>query len=403
MDACLVELAGLLVVAHDRLDLPALRIGLVHLGRFHVKVAFQDHSPEPCLLFLESCVVIVLRAAPDEVGLFLRRSSLVAEGIEELLPSFHGRFPVENALVSLQDSIVFVHGVSFRQLRVSFHRIEIMKPRILLEALRGGRRREALVRDDNSLLYAAFLDEIGICGHVEHVPGIALGTDRLLLLEIERIDDGNVPGALRPCLPREVGQGIDAALVALKRPVDDEMVVHRDGLRPFPHERDDPGDVLPEPFHEFGYRVSEKSDAGIGFREKGFLVSVLELPVPDSGIADAEDGNDVYPDGIGPIVLEAELIDDVPEEAVAVDDVGPVLQVRGIRGQPLHRNVRAVDDVADGGTVDGDVPSSDPSASDSLLYGISVLVLSVGLDNSVGWSFDRKYLFRNGHGQSLLI
>lgn len=67
-----------------------------------------------------------------------------------------------------------------------------MKPRILLEALRGGRRREALVRDDNSLLYAAFLDEIGICGHVEHVPGIALGTDRLLLLEIERIDDGNV-------------------------------------------------------------------------------------------------------------------------------------------------------------------------------------------------------------------
>ena len=403
MDASLVELAGLLVVAHDRLYLPALRIGLVDFRGFHVKVAFQDHRSEPCLLFLESCVVIVLRAVPDEVRLFLCRPSLVAEGIEELPASFDGRLPVENAVMGLQDSLVFVHGVPFRQLRVPFHRIEIVKLRILLEALRRGRRRKALVRDDNSLLYAAFLDKIGICGHVEHVPGIALGTDRLLLLEIERIDDGNVPGALRPCLSREVGQGIDAALVALKRPVDDEMVVHRDGLRPFPHERDNPGDVLPKPFQKFGYRVSGKSDAGIGLREKGLLVSVLELPVPDSGIADAEDGNDIYPDGIGPVVLEAELIDDVPEEAVAVDDVGPVLQVRGIRGQPLHRDVRAVDDVSDGRAVDGDVPSSDPSASDPLLYGISVLVLSIGLDDRVGRSFDCEYLFWNGHDQSLLI
>ena len=159
----------------------------------------------------------------------------------------------------------------------------------------------------------------------------------------------------------------------------------------------------PEPFHEFGYRVSGKSDAGIGFREKGFLVFVLELPVPDSGIADAENENDIYPDGISPVVLEAELIDDVPEEAVAVDDVGPVLQVRGIRHQTLHRKVCAVDDVADGGAVDGDVPSSDPSASDSLLYGISVLVLSLGLDDRIGWSFNCEYLFRKGHDQSLLI
>lgn len=215
MDASLVELAGLLVVAHDRLYLPALRIGLVDFRGLHVKVAFQDHRPEPRLLFLESCVVIVLRAVPDEVRLFLCRPSLVAEGIEELPASFDGRLPVENVVVSLQDSLVFVHGVPFRQLRVPFHRIEIVKLRILLEALRRGRRREALVRDDNAFLYATFLDEIGICGHVEHVPGIALGTDRLLLLEIERIDDGNVPGALRPCLSREVGQGDTADYLEL--------------------------------------------------------------------------------------------------------------------------------------------------------------------------------------------
>lgn len=403
MHARLVELAGLLVVAHDRLYLPAFRIGLVDFRRLHVKVAFQDHRSEPRLLFLESCVVIVLRTVPDEVCLFLCRPSLVAEGIEELPASFDGRLLVENVVMGLQDSLVFVHGVPFRQLRVPFHRIEIVKLWILLEALRRGRRREALARDDYPFLYAAFLDEIGICGHVEHVPGIALGTDRLLLLEIERIDDGNVPGALRPCLPREVGQGIDAALVALKRPVDDEMVVHRDGLRPFPHERDNPGDVLPKPFQKFGYRVSGKSDAGIGLREKGLLVSVLQLPVPDSGIADAEDGNDVYPDGISPVVLEAELIDDVTEEAAAIDDVGPVLQVCGIRRQPLHRDVCAVDDVSDGGAVDGDVTSSDPSASDPLLYGISVLVLSIGLDDSVGRPFDCEYLFGNGHDQRPLI
>ena len=241
MDASIVEFAGLLVVAHDRLYLPALRIGLVDFRGFHVKVAFQDHRSEPCLFLLESCVVIVLCAVPDEVCLFLCRPSLVTEGIEELPASFDERLLIDRECRHEPSGLPRIRTWSaFPQLRVPFHRIEIVKLRILLEALRRGRRREALVRDDYAFLYAAFLDEIGICGHVEHVPGIALGTDRLLLLEIERIDDGNVPGALRPCLPREVEQGIDAALVALKRPVDDEMVVHRDEFSPFPHERHDP-------------------------------------------------------------------------------------------------------------------------------------------------------------------
>ena len=201
MDTGLVELACLLIVAHDRLYLPALRIGLVDFRRLHVEIAFQDHRPEPGLPFLESGIVIVLRAAPDEVGLFLCGPSLVAEGIEEFLPSLHGLLSVENSFVRFQDSGIIVHRMPFRQLRVPFHRIEIMKLGVFLEALRRGRRRKALVCHDYSLLYAAFLDKIGICGHVEHVLGIALGTDRLPLLEIERIDDGNVPGALCPCRP----------------------------------------------------------------------------------------------------------------------------------------------------------------------------------------------------------
>lgn len=60
------------------------------------------------------------RAVPDEVCLFLCCSSLVTEGIEELLAPFDRRLPVENAVVGLQDSLVFVHGVPFRQLRVPF-------------------------------------------------------------------------------------------------------------------------------------------------------------------------------------------------------------------------------------------------------------------------------------------
>ena len=80
------------------------------------------------------------------------------------------------------------------------HRIQVVEVRIALEAFRRLAVWESLVSHDYAGFYAVFLDEVGICGHIEHVSGIALRTDRFLLFQIECVDYGYVATFLRPGL-----------------------------------------------------------------------------------------------------------------------------------------------------------------------------------------------------------
>lgn len=61
-------------------------------------------------------------------------------------------------------------------------------------------------------------------GHVEHVSGIALRTDRFLLFQIECVDYGYVATFLRPALSGKVGKGVHTAFVALECAVEEQMV-----------------------------------------------------------------------------------------------------------------------------------------------------------------------------------
>ena len=68
----------------------------------------------------------------------------------------------------------------------------------------------------------------------------AYGTHRLHLLKVEGIQHRDVPCPLCPCLPGEVGKGVDPGFVRLEGAVNKKVVVHGYGCCTVPHEADDP-------------------------------------------------------------------------------------------------------------------------------------------------------------------
>ena len=112
VDPGLVEFAGLLVIPHHRLDLPTPGIGIIDFLWLHVEVAFQYDCPEFPLLLPEFGIVVSVCIPSEEVRLFLRSPSLVPERIEELSFSFYGILLVQDSLMPLKHTRVFVHRMS---------------------------------------------------------------------------------------------------------------------------------------------------------------------------------------------------------------------------------------------------------------------------------------------------
>ena len=79
-----------------------------------------------------------------------------------------------------------------------------MQARVLLELLLRRRARESLIGDYHALGDAAFPDEVGVGGDVQHVAGVAHRADRLPSVQVEGKKHRYVAAPLHPGLPREV-------------------------------------------------------------------------------------------------------------------------------------------------------------------------------------------------------
>ena len=129
----------------------------------------------------------------------------ITEGIVEL------GFVCRCSLLSLNARVLFKNAVVFSQIElrdgfaVSLDRIQVVKSGICCKLLFDRRRRETLVRDDNPRLDLIGFDEMTVRCKIQHVSGETLRADRLVLFQIEGIENRDVSASLGLGLTGKVG------------------------------------------------------------------------------------------------------------------------------------------------------------------------------------------------------
>ena len=248
MDAGLIKAAGGLVIAHDNLYLPALRIGLVDDLGSEIQVAFQNDGTERLPARFELLVIISpLRLGPFEVVLLLLRGlRRVAERAQPLALALHLGLLIGYALMTRKQCLEGQHLVTPDEPGVALDRIEVVQVRMSREVGLGGGCRKALVPDNETPCDIVLRDEGLVRGVVQYVAREALGAHGLHCVEVKRVHDGYIPTSTHGRLAGEVRQAVHLGLVGLQRPVNEKMMAHPYRGSPVPHEVNEAGAVLPQ-------------------------------------------------------------------------------------------------------------------------------------------------------------
>lgn len=403
--ARLVELAGRLVVAHHDLDLPAFLVHPVDGFGREVEVALEnDRAERLSRLLVLGVVVFPVPLCPRKPRPLLgRRPRRVTERVEPLVPSPDLRLLEGNAVALGEHALERQHVVRPDEGGVALDRVEIVEAGVLRPVPFGRACGESLVAHQHAARHAALADEVLVGRDVEHVAGIALRADRLHPVEVERIQDGDVPRPLGLRLAREVRERIDLRLVRLERAVKANAGVRGDPLRPAAHEPHDPREGLADVPVQLRDRVLRERGVRMQFREEAAVVEFLQLVVAGAGIADAQRGH--APDLQSHVrrMLRRKVREDVRECRMAELGVRPVPDVdRRRRARHERRVFRGGDvvpvtDVADRRPLHRNVALALAAAADVLAHRVEVLVLAVRDDKGVPRPLDRQYFSRYGH------
>lgn len=199
VDLGLIEHQDVLVEPEHDLDVPSLLVGFVGGLRFHIHIGHEHDGTELLAEFVQFMRIVII-VFGDPCALLLGRPLGVLVGVQEL-PVVHAFLPGCQPLLVRNIGIIVVHPVFRDAVSIAFEGYQEMKVRTGIEGLLRGGIAELLVRYDDPPVHVVGLDEIAQCRDVHGVPGIRFAAYGFPRLDIEGVDDRDVPGPFLQGLP----------------------------------------------------------------------------------------------------------------------------------------------------------------------------------------------------------